>query len=73
MGFTATGLSATFGAAGSETTSLGGLIAIIKLLEFPEVMERMRADRSLVPDAINEIIRFGMSGPGGQACVSNED
>ena len=50
--------------AGSETTSLAGLIAITKLLEHPDVMERLRADRTLVPGAVPEIIRLGMSGPG---------
>ncbi len=50
--------------AGSETTSLGALVAIFQLLAHPEVMERLRADRSLVAQAVPEIIRFGMSGPG---------
>jgi cytochrome P450 len=50
--------------AGSETTSLGGMVAITQLLLHPEVMERMRADRSLVAGAVPEIIRLGMSGPG---------
>ena len=57
-------LVAALVSAGSETTSLGALICITKLLEHPDVMERMRADRSLVPNAVNEIIRLGMSGPG---------
>ena len=52
-------------AAGSETTALGGLVAITTLLQHPETTERLRADRSLTPNAINEIMRFGFGGPGG--------
>jgi cytochrome P450 len=50
--------------AGSETTALGGMIAIMTLLDHPDVFEELRADRSLIPQAVLEIIRFGMSGPG---------
>jgi len=51
--------------AGSETTALGGLVAITSLLRNPESMERLRADRSLIPNAINEILRWGFGGAGG--------
>lgn len=51
--------------AGSETTALGGLVAITSLLRNEEAMERLRADRSLIPNAINEIMRWGFGGPGG--------
>lgn len=51
--------------AGSETTALGGLVAIRALLQNPEAMERLRAERSLIPNAINEIMRWGFGGPGG--------
>ncbi len=51
--------------AGSETTALGGLVAITSLLRNPEPMEQLRADRSLIPNAINEILRWGFGGPGG--------
>jgi cytochrome P450 len=51
--------------AGSETTALGGLVAIRALLEHTEAAERMRADRTLIPNAINEILRWGFGGPGG--------
>jgi len=51
--------------AGSETTSLGALVAIITLLEHPEVFEQLKCDRSLIPQAVTEIIRYGMGGPGG--------
>jgi cytochrome P450 len=52
-------------AAGSETTALGGLALIATLLQHPEAMEELRADRSLIPKAINEIIRFTFGGPAG--------
>jgi cytochrome P450 len=51
--------------AGSETTALGGMVAITTLLKHPDVMERLRSDRSLIPNAINEVMRFGFGGPGG--------
>lgn len=51
--------------AGSETTALGGLVAISALLQHPAEAERLRADRSLIPNAINEIMRWGFGGPGG--------
>lgn len=51
--------------AGSETTSLGALVAIISLLEHPDVFEQLKFDRSLIPQAVLEIIRHGMGGPGG--------
>jgi cytochrome P450 len=51
--------------AGSETTSIGGMIAAMTLLDHPEQMEKLRSDRSLIPNAISEILRFGFGGPGG--------
>ena len=51
--------------AGSETTSIGGLIALRTLFDHPEAMSKLRVDRSLLPNAINEILRFGFGGPGG--------
>lgn len=51
--------------AGSETTSLGALVAIMSLLQHPLVFERVKADRSLVPQTVLEIIRHGMGGPAG--------
>ncbi len=51
--------------AGSETTSLGAIAAITSLLENPEVFEQVKADRTLVPQTVLEIIRYGMGGPGG--------
>jgi cytochrome P450 len=51
--------------AGSETTSLGALVAIITLLENPRTFEQVKADRTLIPQTVLEIIRHGMGGPGG--------
>jgi len=52
-------------AAGSETTALGGMAAAATLLRNPEAMEQLRADRSRIPKAIDEIIRFAFGGPAG--------
>jgi cytochrome P450 len=51
--------------AGSETTNLGGLVMIQTLLGHPEQLTRVRDDRSLVPKAVNEIMRFAFGGPAG--------
>ncbi len=51
--------------AGSETTNLGGRIVIETILEHPDALERVRRERSLVPQAVNEIMRFGFSGAAG--------
>ncbi|HVH16936.1 MAG TPA: cytochrome P450 [Myxococcota bacterium] len=51
--------------AGSETTNLGGMILIRTLLDHPEQLKRVRDDRSLVPKAVNEIMRFAFGGPAG--------
>ena len=51
--------------AGSETTSIGGLIALRTLFDHPDALARLRAERDLIPSAINEILRFGFGGPGG--------
>jgi unspecific monooxygenase len=51
--------------AGSETTALGGLVLIDTLLKHPEQMTRVRDDRSLVPKAVNEVLRFALGGPAG--------
>jgi cytochrome P450 len=51
--------------AGSETTSLGALVAIVTLLEHPLTFEQIKADRTLIPQTVLEIIRHGMGGPGG--------
>ena len=51
--------------AGSETTNLGGLVQIRTILEHPEQLKRVRDDRSLIPNAVNEIMRFAFGGPAG--------
>jgi cytochrome P450 len=51
--------------AGSETTNLGGLVMIQTLLQHPEQLKRVREDRTLVPKAVNEIMRFAFGGPAG--------
>ena len=44
--------------AGSETTTLGANQLIRHLLTHPDQFEKVRADRSLVPNAVREAIRF---------------
>ncbi len=51
--------------AGSETTALGGMILIDTLLKHPAEMKRVQDDRSLVPQAVNEVLRFAFGGPAG--------
>jgi len=51
--------------AGSETTNLGGMRIIQTLLEHPEQLDRVRADRSLVPKAVGEVMRIAFGGPAG--------
>jgi cytochrome P450 len=51
--------------AGSETTAIGGYVSIVTMLEHPEAAERIRADRSLLPAAVNEILRYAFGGQGG--------
>ncbi len=60
-------------AAGSETTAAGGTIAIRVLLDHPEAMQRLSKDRSLIPQAVNEILRFGFAGIAGTARYARED
>jgi cytochrome P450 len=59
--------------AGSETTALGALVAILSLVQNPEVFDRVKADRSLLPQTVLEIIRHGMGGPGGLPRYAVED
>ena len=51
--------------AGSETTAVGGMVTAITLCEEPEQAERVRADRSLIPNAVTEILRHGFGHAGG--------
>ncbi|MDH3686974.1 MAG: cytochrome P450 [Myxococcales bacterium] len=45
-------------AAGTETTTIGGTRGIRTLLQHPEQMETLRDDRSLMPNAVDELLRF---------------
>ena len=45
-------------AAGSETTSLGSTMALRTLYRNPEQFEMLRNDRSLIPNAVRELLRF---------------
>jgi cytochrome P450 PksS len=51
--------------AGSETTAIGGMVTAIALLENPDQAERLRADPSLVPNAVTEILRHSFGHAGG--------
>lgn len=51
--------------AGSETTAIGGVVSLRTLLEHPDVLDRLRRDRSRIPAAVNEILRFGFGGGAG--------
>ena len=59
--------------AGSETTALGASIAIMALLQNPHVFEQVKADRSLVPQTVLEIIRHGMGGAAGLTRYALDD
>lgn len=59
--------------AGSETTALGGTIAISTLLDHNDALERLRADRSMIPQAVSEILRYGFGGLAGTARYAKED
>ncbi|MBW2293208.1 MAG: cytochrome P450 [Deltaproteobacteria bacterium] len=65
-------VSAMLGA-GSETTSSGGVTAITTLLDHPETLERVRRDRSLIPQTVNEVLRFGFGGIAGTQRFPLED
>jgi cytochrome P450 len=45
--------------AGNETTRTGISQGILALMEHPDELERLAADPSLVPTAVEEILRFG--------------
>ncbi len=60
-------------AAGTETTSSGGVTCLITLLDHPEALERVRADRSLIPQTVNEVLRYGFGGIGGSQRFALED
>ncbi len=51
--------------AGSETTAMGGTFALRSLLRHPHELAKLRADRSLLQSAVNEILRFDFGDGGG--------
>jgi cytochrome P450 enzyme len=51
--------------AGSETTAIGGFVSILTMLEHPADAERLRRERTLIPSAVNEILRYAFGGQGG--------
>jgi len=51
-------------AAGSETTTIGGTRAIRTLLQNPDQMQLLRDDLSLIPNAVNESLRFDFGSAG---------
>ena len=48
--------------AGSETTNFGSMAMIQTLLEHPNELERLRANRGLIPQAMGELMRFATGG-----------
>ena len=60
-------------AAGSETTATGGVLCIRTLLDHPDQLERVRADRSLIPQTVHEILRYGFGGLFGTRRFAVED
>jgi cytochrome P450 len=50
-------------AAGSETTRNSIAIGMLALTEHPDIFEKVRDDRSLVPGAVEEILRWASSTP----------
>jgi cytochrome P450 len=52
--------------AGSETTALAICAIFPLLLQHPEALERLRANRALLFDAMDELLRFSLGGPAGQ-------
>jgi unspecific monooxygenase len=50
--------------AGVETTAIGATMGLRSLFRNPDQLELLRKDRSLLPNAVNEILRYDF-GPGG--------
>ena len=44
--------------AGTDTTVSGGVFSLRTLLHHPAALEELRADRSLLPNAVNELLRY---------------
>jgi cytochrome P450 len=50
--------------AGTETTSLGATMALRTLYRNPEQMSLLRSDRSLMPNAVRELLRYDFGSAG---------
>lgn len=50
--------------AGSETTSVGGTTGLRSLLENPDQLNRLRQDPALLPNAVNELLRYDFGNAG---------
>jgi len=59
-------------AAGSETTSMGTTMALRTLYRNPAQMANFRADRTLIPNAVRELLRYDF-GSGGLPRYAIED
>jgi cytochrome P450 len=59
-------------AAGSETTSTGSMLGLRTLFRHPDEMQRLREDRSLMPNAVRELLRYDF-GPVGLPRYALED
>jgi cytochrome P450 len=59
-------------AAGSETTSMGTTMALRTLYNNPDQMAKLRADRTLMPNAVRELLRYDF-GSGGLPRYAVED
>ena len=59
-------------AAGSETTAMGSAMGLRTLLQHPGQLAELRADRSLMPNAVRELLRYDF-GNGGLPRYAVED
>jgi cytochrome P450 len=57
-------LVAALVAAGTETTAMGGALGLRALLQHPDQLALVRRDRSLLPNAVREILRFDFGSAG---------
>jgi cytochrome P450 len=57
-------LVAALVAAGTDTTTVGSTMGLRALFHHPEAMKQLREDRSLLPNAVNELLRYDF-GTGG--------
>ena len=67
------GLIAGLIGAGSETTALAICSIFPVLLEYPAELERLRAERSLLFECMDELLRFSLASPGGPVRFAARD